>query len=241
MQGGSARVLAKALVRVNEICVILALMRRALAIALLGLFIVRLAEAQDSIASNASDLAAPPAPDSLEPTLAAGVSSRVIVPMSDNALCPAESECVLGQGFSVGLSLERRWPSGPSIGFRYDAWFMDSSTVYELGVLQALQAFGRFAFTGDDAMRPYIFGGLGGIAFGDSFSVATVGLIGEIGLGAELELGPTTSLTCSVPVSFIVASAFETSVDEVRRGGQGVDVVIALQLGVRFSQIPSTQ
>ncbi len=183
----------------------------------------------------------PPAPGDLEPTIATGVSTRVLSPIANDSLCPPDTECVLGQGFGFGVSLERRWASGPSVGFRYDAWFVDAATVYELGVLQALQAYGRYAFVSGDALQPYFFVGIGGVLFGDSFGVSTVGLIGELGPGIEIELSPTTSLTCSVPTSLIIMSEFQSAADDVARAQGGVDVVVALALGIRFTQVPSMQ
>ena len=188
-----------------------------------------------------STLQPPPSPGQLDPTIVAGVSTRIMSPIVNDSLCPDETECVLGQGFGFGVSLERQWASGPSIGFRYDAWLVDAATVYELGVLQALQAYARFAFLGRDALHPYVFGGIGGVLFGDSFGVSTVGLTGELGLGVELELSPTTSITCSVPLSFVRASEFRTRADDIMRAQSGVDVVTAIMFGVRFSQVPPMQ
>lgn len=195
----------------------------------------------DSAPTTQTVLQPPPSPGELEPTIAAGVSTRILSPIANDSLCPADTECLLGQGVGFGISLERQWASGPAIGFRYDAWFVDTATIYELGVLQALQAYTRYVFSGSDALQPYLFAGIGGVLFGDSFGVSTVGLIGELGPGAELEISPTTSITCSVPLSLLVASEFQTSADDIVRAQSGVDVVIALSLGVRFAQVPPMQ
>lgn len=197
------------------------------------------AEDLDESAAPATTLQPPLPPTELEPTIAAAVSTRIVRPIANDALCPPDTECIFGQGFAFGVALERRWESGPSVGFRYDAWFVDANTVYELGVLQAVQAFGRYAFVGGDAFSPYLFGSIGGAAFGDSFGIETVGLIVEAGFGVELELGSTTSLTCSVPTSFLLLSEFQTGVDAATRASGGIDIALALQVGFRFSQIPS--
>ncbi len=88
---------------------------------------------------GASHVEAPPAPELREPELMAQVHLGAVIPIERTDICPGDSLCVLGGGAIVGVEIERRWPFGLGILVAYDAWFVDSGGVFELGTTLELE------------------------------------------------------------------------------------------------------
>lgn len=166
--------------------------------------------------------AIPPSPARAPPRLALEVHTGVTTPLDNQALCPRRAGCVLRAGGGVGASLERRWPSGFGVLGAYDAWFLDSDSVYELAVQQVLRAGLRYTMPTDYVFHPIFELSVGAMGLGDTFRIATVGYVGQVLAGAELELTESYGVRGGVGMRFFSHSTFETQRDGVKRGDDGV-------------------
>ena len=174
----------------------------------------------------------PPSPDRREPELLAAVHIGAVVPLESSDICPGTSLCVLGAGGAVGFEIERRWPLGIGISVAYDAWFVDSNGVFELGTVQIIRAAVGFAFGDEWAIHPAIHIGGGALVFGDSLLVSTVGGAAEVGLSGELELTETVSVNATVRGWLFSTTPFTTGRDRTMRAGGGLNVALQLSVGI---------
>lgn len=164
----------------------------------------------------------PPQPiDELPPALNYEVHLGLMLPIEVSDVCPAEADCILDGGGGVGVFLAQRWPAGLAIGLDYQAWFVDSSSVFELGVLQSLHAYSRFYFMPTNVAHPFVGVGVGGMLFGDTLNISTIGLSAEALAGVELELTESIGLVFSVPVRMLRMGRFVSPRDRVARGEDG--------------------
>ncbi len=181
----------------------------------------------------------PRAPDELDPLLAVEVHVAAVFPVARRPLCPPGSACVFAGGGGVGAGIERRWPTGVALGLAYDAWFLDSNSLYELGVMQMLSARLRYYFLPDGVLHPFVTGAVGALIFGDTLRIATVGVAVEPSVGAEIELTESIGLTAALPWRFFTTSPFQTTRDRVDRAEDpGVNVAVSFQLGLVIVDTP---
>ena len=167
-------------------------------------------------------LVIPPAPARIAPRLAVEVHTGLTLPLDNSALCPREHGCVMQPGGGFGISLERRYPSGFGGLVAYDTWFLDSDSVYELAVQQLLRTGLRYTMHTDYIFHPIFELSLGVMGLGDTFRIATVGVLGQAFAGAEIELTETFGLRLGIGMRAFSHSPFRTQRDDVRRGDDGV-------------------
>jgi len=172
------------------------------------------------------------------PTLVGEVHLSAVIPFAREPLCPVDRPCVLGGGGGIGGTLEHRWSIGFALFVGYDAWFLDSDGVYEIGVLQLLRAGARYVFMMDSLLHPFLDAGVGLVLFGDTFLVSAAGGAIQLTLGAEIELSDEIAMTLSTAWRFFVTSEFSTSSDRTVRGGEGLNAAVAIQIG--FALTPET-
>jgi hypothetical protein len=177
----------------------------------------------------------PPAPEQAEALFTFDVHTGFFAPVVDRALCPAGAGCVLKSGGGVGGSAERRWPAGWGVFVGYDLWFLDTDSVYELGVQQILRAGARYTMPTSVVFHPVFELGSGVMTYGDTFRVATVGGVIELLAGSEFELSAAFGLRAGLGYRAFSHSAFRTQRDGVLRGKGGVfSQGIFLQVGLTF-------
>ncbi len=193
----------------------------------------RLAHAQDE-PRPVPHVSPPPPPETREPELLAQVHLGAVVPLLRNDICPGDSLCVLGAGGVIGVEIERRWPFGLGVLVAYDAWFVDSNGVFELGTVQIIRAALQYVFVTDWSIHPLIHLGAGALVFGDTFLVSTVGGALELGLGAELELTESVTFGFGVQGWLFTTTPFTTDRDR-RTRSEGLGINAALQLNVGLS------
>lgn len=184
-----------------------------------GLVIVADAHAQVGVASSTFEI--PPAPAKVPPRLAFDVHTGFSAPLSNRSLCPKDVGCVLQSGGGVGGSAERRWPSGFGLLVAYDLWFLDTDSVYELGVQQLLRAGLRYTMPTDMVLHPMFEMTGGGMGYGDTFAIATVGVLAQAMAGAELELSAAFGLRMGIGLRAHSHTKFRSERDNVERGGGG--------------------
>ncbi|MET0342056.1 MAG: hypothetical protein ABW252_13715 [Polyangiales bacterium] len=167
-------------------------------------------------------LVIPPPPARAAPRLAVEVHTGLTLPLDNRALCPREHGCVLQPGGGVGVSLEWRTPSGFGALVAYDTWFLDSDSVYELAVQQALRTGVRYTMPTDYVFHPIFELSLGVMGLGDTFQIATVGVVGQAFAGAETELTESFGVRFGFGLRAFSHSPFRTERDGVQRADDGV-------------------
>ena len=181
----------------------------------------------------------PPVPTDVDPVLAVDVHFAAVFPILRDPLCPAAEKCVFAGGGGVGLGVERRWPTGVSLGLGYDAWFLDSNNVYELAVMQMLSARVRYLLLSESIVHPVIGAAIGALVFGDTLEIATLGVAGVASVGLEWELTESIALLLLLPVRFFTTSSFQTRRDRVERAEEpGLNIAASLQFGLVIVETP---
>jgi hypothetical protein len=164
--------------------------------------------------------AIPPPPAQAAPRLAIEVHTGLTLPLGNEALCPEGYGCVLQAGGGIGASLERRRPSGFGVLIAYDAWFLDSDSVFELAVQQQLRFGMRYTAPSDYLFHPIFELSGGPMVFGDIFRAATVGVVFQAFSGIETELTESFGIRLGVGVRGFSHTPFRTERDGVRRGAR---------------------
>lgn len=207
-----------------------AVSRRALPALLIALLVAAPAAAQ---AGDPPHVQAPPAPDAREAELNAALHLGAVFPIERADICPGDSLCVLGSGGALGVEIERRWPFGIGISVAYDAWFVDSGGVFELGVVQVVRAAVRYTFLLEQMVHPSLHIGAGALIFGDTFLVETVGGALDLGVSAEIELTDSVVLTGGAAFWMFTTSPFTTGRDRTRRSeGLGLNMALSAHVGL---------
>jgi hypothetical protein len=184
----------------------------------LGLVSAAGAHAQGGAGGATATFEIPPAPAEAPPRLAFDVHTGFSAPLRNSSLCPQNAGCVMQSGGGVGGSAERRWASGIGIMVAYDLWFLDTDSVYELGVQQLLRAGLRYTMPTDVVFHP-VFELTGGfMGYGDTFAIATVGALAQVMAGAEVELTAAFGLRAGLGVRAFSHTKFRTERDGVQRG-----------------------
>jgi hypothetical protein len=192
---------------------------------------VATARADDGVAEET--FAIPPAPSEAAPRHVLDVHFGVSTALQNESLCPAGSGCVFQSGGGIGASLERRWPTGFGAMLGFDLWFLDTDSVYELGVQQALRAGARYTMPTDILFHPVFELSLGATGYGDTFSIATVGFVAQAFAGGEIELSETFGLIGGFGLRAFSHSEFRTERDRILRGRDGVfSEALFFQLGL---------
>jgi hypothetical protein len=187
----------------------------------------------DSSAKEHDAFVIPPAPSAAEPRLALEIHSGIAWALNNESLCPRGVGCVMRGGGGIGATVERRWPKGLGAFGGYDAWFLDSDSVYELGVQQAVRAGARYTLPTDIVFHPVFEVGLGLMGYGDTFRIATWGGLGQLFAGGELELSETFGLRAGFGLRAFTHTSFRTQRDNVRRGNRGAfSEAVYLEVGL---------
>ena len=181
----------------------------------------------------AAHVDAPPAPERVAPELNVALRLGAVQPLESADICPGESLCVLGAGGSFGIEIERRWPIGVGIAVAYDAWFVDSGGVFELGIGQIIRAAVDYAFLLESMVHPTVHIGGGALVFGDTFLVETVGGALEAGAGVEIELTESVVLDGGAALWLFSTTPFTTGRDRTMRSrGAGLNLGLQVSVGL---------
>lgn len=176
---------------------------------------------------------APPPPSERAPELWAHVRLGSVIPLERSDICPGDSICVLGAGAAVGVEVERRWPVGLGVSLAYDAWFVDSGGVFELGAAQIVRAMVKYAFGQAWAVHPTVHLGGGALVFGDTLRISTVGGAVDLGVTLEIELTASVMLTFAAQGWVFTTSPFTTTRDRTSRSeGLGINATLQLNVGL---------
>ena len=203
------------------VCPILVILPILLASWLLG---TSMAHADSNVSSNVSNppFEVPPAPVDAAPRHVLDLHSGFSTALQNDSLCPKGSGCVFQSGGGIGASLERRWPQGFGYFAGYDLWFLDSDSVYELGVQQVLRGGARYTMPTDILLHPVFELSAGGMGYGDTFRIATFGAVLQAFAGFEVEISETYGLLSGFGLRAFSQRPFITERDSVRRGNRGL-------------------
>lgn len=119
-----------------------------------------------------------------------GVGFASEFPVSFGGICSEDSDvpCIIGVGGGPVIRSGYR-PSGPwYVGGSYGFAKLDSNNLYRLGILQSLRAEMRYLIDSGSRLTPYATWGLGGVVYGNEFSVETGGALTFAGAGFEFEV-----------------------------------------------------
>lgn len=180
---------------------------------------LRLTRAHASDLPELSDaFQVPPPPAETAPRVAVEVHTVLTKPLDNRGLCPPGAGCVLKTGGGVGVSIERRYPSGFGGLVAYDVWFLDSDAVYELAVQQVLRGGLRYTTPTDYVFHPIFELSLGAMGLGDIFRIQTGGALVQAFSGVETELTESYGVRIGIGMRAFTHSTFRTTRDGVRRG-----------------------
>jgi hypothetical protein len=99
----------------------------------------------------------------------------------------------------------------------YDAWFLDSDSVYELAVQQVLRGGLRYTMPTDFIFHPIFEVSLGAMGLGDIFRIQTGGALVQAFSGVETELTESYGVRVGLGMRSFTHSTFRTSRDGVRQ------------------------
>lgn len=200
------------------------------AVTALGSLLAHVAHAADHPAPSSAQIAVtdaaqtafviPPPPALAAPRLAIEVHTGLTLPLGNEGLCPKGYGCVLQTGGGIGVSLERRRPSGFGMVVAYDAWFLDSDSVYELAVQQQLRFGMRYTQPTEFVFHPIFELTSGAMVFGDIFRAATFGAVFQGFSGVEAELTESFGVRLGFGVRGFSHTVFRTRRDGVRRAAR---------------------
>lgn len=168
-------------------------------------------------------------------SIALGVETGLVAPVSTNRLCPSGFECIADVGWAIGTNFSYRWANGIGVGFGYEFWLLSANGVYEITVPQMALGLLQWSFLSDRATHPLVRLRGGFLMLGPSFRVATIGGTAEIGAGAEVELTSSTVFSFLLTGNLLRTQSFTTSSDGALRGVDGaVDAALVLRVGFNF-------
>lgn len=156
-----------------------------------------------------------------------------------DALCPAESRCIYEGGGGIGSSAELRWPRGIGFFVDYDAWFIDSGAVFELGVQQGLYLGARYTVPNPSWVHPVLDAGVGATVYGDTFTADSAGILLTGKVGLHFELSRHFGVLGGLGIRAFTHSPFTSQRDRVRRGGgDAFSQVLFLQVALTIDGRP---
>ena len=177
----------------------------------------------------------PGGPPEREGSIAVGVETGLVVPLSTNRLCPPGYGCIADFGWAIGVNLSYRWANGIGLGFGYEFWLLTANGVYETTVPQMFTGLLQYSFLPNHATHPLLRLRGGFLMLGPSFRVATIGGTAEIGVGAEVELTSDTVFSFLVTGNLLRTQSFTTPGDGALRAIDGaLDAMLVLRVGFNF-------
>jgi hypothetical protein len=181
--------------------------------------------------AHALDL--PPPRSELPPLIVGVIEGGVQGALHNRPFCPAGEGCVLRTGGGIGVRVEWRFPSLISTGVGLDYSFFDGDGLYEVGTLATLRYTIRALFLPLAKYHPLLDFGLGLAAFGDTFTVDTLGGALDFRGGVEIEVSPSMAVDLALGARLLGVAPYTTEADGVRRGDPfGPSVMIGVHVGL---------
>lgn len=186
-----------------------------------------------SLRADSSEL--PGGPPERTGAFAIGPETGLVIPLSNDRLCPAGYECIAEIGWAVSVGFTYRWANGIGLGFAYEFWLLTGNGVYETTVPQSFLGVLQYSFLPSRQTHPLIRLRGGFLILGPSFRLETIGGMAEIGGGAEVEIGSDSVFSFLVTGNLLRTRSFTTSADDALRGvGAPLDAMLVLRIGFNF-------
>jgi len=141
--------------------------------------------------------------------------------------------CILGSGGGLALRGGYRSPGPWYIGGAYQFSKTDSSNLYRLAILQQLRAEMRYMLDMGYRTSPYVTWGLGGVVYGNEWTVETGGASMFGGLGFEMQLSRLAVLGMSFQYQPMVLAGWTDTAKIARSPGLAQYLRFELQLEIR--------
>ncbi|MDW8361695.1 MAG: hypothetical protein RMK74_04790 [Myxococcales bacterium] len=195
----------------------------------------------DARASDSLDASVAPGPIDMGvgPWLALEVRVGMTGPLLTEGACPPPAPCVLGGGGTLGATVDRQGGDGWSLGITYEAAFLDSQGVYELGLAQRLLFRVRRLAWPHLRSHPWVGAAAGPMFLGDGFTVATVGGVLRAMGGVDVEISEAMMVSVALWSEALSLAPFSTSADRTARARTlHLDVVAGLDVGISIVTSP---
>jgi hypothetical protein len=177
----------------------------------------------------------PPPPGALGRELLLDIRGAAVVPVyvgGIGGICPGGHECVMNAGVGIGVTVEQRWPDRVGLLLSYDAWVVDSDSIYEIGLMHSFRIGLRYVLDASLNVHPFLEASVGFLAFGDTSQVAAVGGAVTAGGGAEVEISDSIAMLVDAELWTFATGSFETR-DGIRRSdGFGANLAVQISVGI---------
>ena len=186
-----------------------------------------------SLRADSTEL--PGGPPERTGVFAIGPETGLVIPLSNDRLCPAGYECIAEIGWAVSVGFTYRWANGFGLGFGYEFWLLTGNGVYETTVPQSFLGVLQYSFLPEKRTHPLLRlrGGL--LLLGPSFRVDTIGGTAELGAGGEVEIGHDSLFSFLVTGNLLRTRSFVTPADGALRAADGaLDAMLVLRIGFNF-------
>jgi hypothetical protein len=113
---------------------------------------------------------------------------------SPGRICPdgASVPCVIGSGGGLAVRAGYRFHSPFYMGGAYEFSKQDAHKSITLAILQQVRAEARWYLPIEGVYTPFITAGTGAVGYGGQFALETIGGMGFLGVGMELQLSRTS-------------------------------------------------
>lgn len=167
-----------------------------------------------------------------------GVAGHADVLADPGATCRQQEggqpiPCILGSGGGLGLHGGYRSTGQWYLGGAYQFSKTDSDNLYRLAILQQLRAEMRYFFDTGYNASPFVTWGVGGVVYGNEWTVETGGPTAFAGAGVELQLSRLVLVGMSLHYQPIVFAGFVDTADFDRAPGLAQYFRFQLQVEIR--------
>ncbi len=190
------------------------------------------AVAESSPATAVHHVEAPPPPAEQERELLLDIRGAAVVPVYVGGLCPGGHECVLNAGVGIGVTVEQRWPDHFGLLLSYDAWVVDSDSLFEIGLMHSFRIGFRYVIDLSLNVHPFIEASAAFLAFGDTSQVSALGGAITAGTGAEVEISDSIAVLVDAELWTLATGSFETRDGIHRSDGFGANLAVQISVGV---------
>lgn len=188
--------------------------------------------AETAISPTVHHVEPPPRPADQRPELLLDIRGAAVVPVYVGGLCPGGHECVMNAGVGIGVTVEQRWPDRVGLLLSYDAWVVDSDSIFEIGLMHSFRIGIRYVLDASLNVHPFIEASAAFLAFGETSEVAACGGAITAGGGAEIEISDSIALLLDAELWTLATGSFETRDGVHRSDGFGANLAVQISAGL---------
>ncbi len=178
-------------------------------------------------------VAPPPPPGEQGPELLLDIRGAAVIPVYVGGLCPSGYECVMNAGVGIGVAVEHRWTNRVGLLLAYDAWVVDSDSIFEIGLMHSFRVGVRYVIDASLDVHPFIEACAAFLAFGDTAQVSALGGAITAGGGAEIEISDSIAVAVDAELWTLATGSFETRDGLRRSDGFGANLAVQISVGLQ--------